>query len=257
MDDRDILLPPLPEQHRIVAILDAAFDHIATVKANCEANLLNARAIFESHLQAVFTQRGDGWIEKPLGEVCSFSSGGTPAKNNSSYWIGEIPWVSGRDMKSTQLSDSLLHISRSAVNDSATRMAPVGTLLILVRGMGLAHGAQIAELMTPCAFNQDIKGIHPQAGLNSRYLLFVLRERINGSSNVLSSAAHGTLKIDSDKLKSVMVPVHSLEHQQKIVATIDSLVAETQHLESLYQRKLQALDDLKKSLLHQAFSGAL
>ena len=61
-----IPFPPLPEQHRIVAILDAAFDHIATARANCEANLLNARAIFESHLQAVFTQRGDGWVEKTL-----------------------------------------------------------------------------------------------------------------------------------------------------------------------------------------------
>ncbi|RFC31117.1 MAG: type I restriction enzyme, S subunit [Candidatus Nitrotoga sp. MKT] len=250
-------VPPLAEQQRIVGILDEAFDGIAAAKANAEKNLQNVRSLFESHLQSVFTQRGEGWREKRLDEVCTFSSGGTPSKSNSGYWSGEIPWISGRDMKSTQLFDSLLHISRSAVDESSTRMAPAGTLLILVRGMGLAHGAQIAELMVPCAFNQDIRAIHPEPGLIPRYLLFALRDRINSSNNVLSSAAHGTLKIDSDELKRVMIPVSSRGHQQRVVATIDSLSEETQRLESIYQRKLAALDNLKKSLLHQAFSGEL
>ncbi|TKB60843.1 MAG: restriction endonuclease subunit S [Nitrospira sp.] len=252
-----IPVPSLSEQQRIVGLLDDAFEGIATAKANAEKNLHNARALFESHLQSVFTQRGDGWVKKRLDEVCTFSSGGTPFKSNSSYWSGEIPWVSGRDMKSTRLSDSLLHISRSAVDESSTRMAPAGALLILVRGMGLAHGAQIAELMVPCAFNQDIRGIHPEPDLIPRYLLFALRDRINSSDTVLSNAAHGTLKIDSDELQSVMIPVPPHEHQQRIVTTIDSLTEETQRLESLCQQKLAALDALKKSLLHQAFAGAL
>jgi type I restriction enzyme, S subunit len=252
-----IPLPPLPEQQRIVGILDEAFEGIATAKANAEKNLQNARTLFESHLQSVFTQRGKGWVEKRLDEVCTFSSGGTPSKNNSSYWRGEIPWVSGRDMKSTRLSDSLLHISRSAVKESSTRMAPAGALLILVRGMGLAHGAQIAELMVPCAFNQDIRGIHPEPDLTPRYLLFALRDRINSSDTVLSNAAHGTLKIDSDELQSVMIPVPPNEQQQRIVTTIDSLAEETQRLESIYQQKLAALENLKKSLLHHAFIGEL
>ena len=64
----EIPLPPLPEQRRIVGILDEAFDGIATAKANAEKNLQNARALFESHLQAVFTQRGEGWVEKRLGD---------------------------------------------------------------------------------------------------------------------------------------------------------------------------------------------
>ncbi len=252
-----IPVPPFPEQQRIVGILDEAFEGLACAKANAEKNLHNARALFENHLQSVFTQRGKGWVEKRLDQVCSFSSGGTPSKSKRSYWSGEIPWVSGRDMKSTQLSDSLLHISRSAVDESSTRMAPAGTLLILVRGMGLAHGAQIAELMIPCAFNQDIRAIHPEPDLIPRYLLFALRDRINSSDNVLSNAAHGTLKIDSDELKSVMIPVPSRGHQQRVVTTIDSLSEETQRLESIYQHKLAALDELKKSLLHRAFNGEL
>ena len=257
LKELEIKYPDRVEQHRIVALLDAAFNGIAKARANAEKNLQNARALFESHLQSVFTERGEGWSEKRLGEVCSFSSGGTPSKANNSYWSGTIPWISGRDMKSERLSDAALHISQVAVDESSTRMAPAGALLILVRGMGLAHGPQIGELMTPCAFNQDIRAIHPERGIMSRFLLFALRTRIKNSKNVLSNAAHGTLKIDMDALKNVAIPVPSLEVQYRITQKIDALSSETQRLESLYQQKFVALDALKKSLLHQAFSGAL
>jgi len=253
----EIELAPLPEQQRIVAILDEAVEGIATAKANAEKNLQNARAIFESHLKFVFGRRGKGWVEKRLDELCTFCSGGTPSKQNASYWMGKIPWISGRDMKSTRLSDSFLHISKAAVEESATRMAPPGTLLILVRGMGLAHGAQIGELMVPSAFNQDIRGIHPTPELLPRYLLFALRDGINSSDTVLSNAAHGTLKIDSNELQKVRIPFPPREQQLRLVASIDSLAEHTERLASVYERKLVALDALKMSLLHQAFAGQL
>ena len=129
--------------------------------------------------------------------------------------------------------------------------------MILVRGMGLAHGAQIAELTVPCAFNQDIRGIHAKPGLLPRYLLFALRDGINSSDTVLNNAAHGTLKIDSNELQKVVIPFPPLEQQRRIVTLIDALSEETQRLARLYSRKLAALEALKKSLLHQAFSGTL
>jgi len=255
--DLTIQIPPISEQQRLVSTLNEAFDSIATARANAEKNLQNARAIYESHLQSVFKERAEGGVEKRLDEISTFSSGGTPSKANEGYWNGDIPWVSGRDMKSTRLSDSFLHISRSAVEDSSTRLAPAGTLLVLVRGMGLAHGAQITELMVPCAFNQDIKGIHVDPSVTPRYLLFALRNRINSSDSVLSNAAHGTLKINSGELSKLTVPVPALEEQHRVVNTINLLAEETQRLESIYQQKLAALDELKQSLLHQAFSGNL
>jgi type I restriction enzyme S subunit len=254
---KQIPIPVLSEQKRIVAILDEVFEGIATAGANAERNLQNAQAIFESYLKFVFGRRGKGWTEKRLDEVCTFSSGGTPSKQNASYWTGKIPWISGRDMKSTRLSDSYLHISKAAVEESATRMAPSGALLILVRGMGLAHGAQIGELMVPSAFNQDIRGIHPIPELLPRYLLFALRDGVNSSDTVLSNAAHGTLKIDSYELQKVIIPFPAREQQQRIVVSIDSLAEGTERLTSIYERKLAALDALKKSLLHHAFAGEL
>nr|WP_272884290.1 restriction endonuclease subunit S [Stutzerimonas stutzeri] len=252
-----VCVPSRSEQIRLITLLDEAFASIAKARANAEKKLQNAREIFESYLQSVFATRGEGWLEKRLDEISTFSSGGTPSKTNVGYWNGDIPWVSGRDMKSTRLSDSFLHISRSAVDESATRLVPAGTLLVLVRGMGLVHGAQIAELMVPCAFNQDIKGIHVDPSVIPRYLLFALGNRINSSDSVLSNAAHGTLKIDSAELRKLTVPVPDIEDQQKAVSTIDLLAEETQRLESIYQKKLAALDELKQSLLHQAFRGKL
>ena len=94
-------------------------------------------------------------------------------------------------------------------------------------------------------------------GIVPRFLLFALRTRINHSEGVLSNAAHGTLKIDMNELRDVSVPVPSPEEQQQIAMKIDALSVETQRLEAIYQQKLAALDELKKSLLHEAFSGRL
>lgn len=255
--NQEIAVPPLPEQKRIVAKLDEAFEGIAKAKENTERNVANARAIFESELNAIFTKKGEGWEEKRLEEICSFSSGGTPSKKNQTYWEGDIPWVSGRDMKSTRLSNATLHVSQRAVDESATRIAPVGSLLTLVRGMGLAHGAQVAEVIAPCAFNQDIKAIHPKAGVVSRYLLFALKIRINTKDTILSSAAHGTLRLDTEGLKNILVPLPKQEKQEEIISKVDGLSNETKLLESIYQRKLSELDALKQSLLHRAFTGQL
>jgi len=253
----EIPLPPIPEQKRIVALLDTVFADLEQTRAKTEQNLKNARELFDSYLQQVFSQKGEGWEDKRLDEICTFSSGGTPSKKNEDYWDGDIPWVSGRDMKKTQLSDSFLHISQCAVDEGAARIAPIGTLLTLVRGMGLAHGAQVTELMVPSAFNQDIKGIHINPNIVSRFLVYVLRQKIDSSADIISSAAHGTLKINMDALKSVVVPVPPKEQQQNIVDRLNAFIEDVNCLELIYQKKLNSIDELKKSILQKAFSGEL
>lgn len=252
-----IPLPPLPEQKRIVALLDTVFADLEQTRAKTEQNLKNARELFDSYLQQVFSQKGEEWKAERLENICTFSSGGTPSKKNDNYWNGDIPWVSGRDMKSTQLSDTFLHISECAVEEGSARLAPKGTLLTLVRGMGLAHGAQVAELMVPSAFNQDIKGLHLNSNIVPRYLVFVLRQKINSSADIISSAAHGTLKINMDALKNVVVPVPPTVQQEHIVDRLNTFIECVDSLESIYQKKLLAIDELKKSILQKAFNGEL
>jgi len=123
--------------------------------------------------------------------------------------------------------------------------------------MGLAHGAQVAELMVPCAFNQDIKGIHPKPNIVSRYLAITLRYHINISENIISSAAHGTLKINMDDLNNVIIPVPPTVQQKHLVDKFGVFIKEINYLETVYLKKLDALDELKKSILQKAFSGEL
>ncbi|MEA2117645.1 restriction endonuclease subunit S, partial [Halovibrio sp. HP20-50] len=195
--------------------------------------------------------------KKRLSDICQFRSGGTPSKKKAEYWDGNIPWVSGRDMKTAYMYDSQLHISESAISESVTRLAPAGALLVLVRGMGLAHGAQVTELMVPCAFNQDIKAILPEPNVVSSYLLFSLKHKINASENTLSAAAHGTLKINSEELKNLLIPLPPLGVQKEIVSKFIDISESTKRLVAVSKLKISALLELKQSLLLKAFSGEL
>jgi restriction endonuclease S subunit len=199
------------------------------------------------------------WQVTTIGDSCRLSSGGTPSRGNKNYWVGDIPWVSAKDLKSERISGALLHISAKAVRESATNIAPVGSLLMLVRGMGLANGIQIGEVCSPVAFNQDIRAIHPPKALLPRFLLLAIKNSLmdGGGSRVMSAAAHGTLKIDTDALKKVQFPLPPIAEQRLIVKSIDESFALVATLKEQTQRKLAALDELKKSLLHQAFTGRL
>tara|TARA_R110000851_G_scaffold221354_2_gene374120 strand:+ start:257 stop:1447 length:1191 start_codon:yes stop_codon:yes gene_type:complete len=252
-----IPVPSASEQKRIVAILDEAFDGIDAAIANTEKNLANARELFESYLNGILDKCDQEHPKKRLSDICQFRSGGTPSKKKAEYWDGNIPWVSGRDMKTAYMYDSQLHISESAISESVTRLAPAGALLVLVRGMGLAHGAQVTELMVPCAFNQDIKAILPEPNVVSSYLFFSLKHKINASENTLSAAAHGTLKINSEELKNLLIPLPPLGVQKEIVSKFIDISESTKRLVAVSKLKISALLELKQSLLQKAFSGEL
>lgn len=241
--------PPLPEQHRIVAILDAAFDHIATARANCEANLLNARAIFESHLQAVFTQRGE---LKALGEIAEIQSGGTPTVSQKSYWGGHIPWYSSGELNSTYTSDPERHVTDAGIDNSNAKLFPKGSLLI---GMYDTAALKMSILDRDGAFNQAIAAIKPNPEIDVEYILHAINA--NKPNLLLERRGVRQKNLSLGKIKEIEIPFVKLDLQHEILVQVRKVMTETQRLESLYQRKLQALDDLKKSLLHQAFSGLL
>ena len=249
-----IPFPHLPEQQRIVAILDEAFDGIAVARANAEQNLQNARALFESHLQCVFTQRGEGWVEKTIGEICILRSGTTlpPALEKP---VGEIPYLKVADMNisanSNGITCSSRYVNKSDVN--ASNLLPVGTTIFPKRGGAILTNKKRLTTRLICA-DLNIMGVTPKSRLLPELLFYYflrldLREINNGSS---------IPQINNYSIEPLLISFpESIKEQQTIVAKLDTLREETQRLESLYQRKLAALDELKKSLLHQAFSGVL
>ena len=222
-------LPPLEVQKEIVAEIEGY-----------QKVINGARAVLD-HYRPHIPIHPD-WPMVELGNVVSYSSGGTPSKTVESYWIGDIPWVSAKDMKSDVLSDASTHVSETAVKESATQIAPVGSLLILVRGMGLANGVPICELAKPCAFNQDVKAMKPHASVNSTFLRVMLKQEEPQFRKILETAAHGTLKINTVDLSAISFPLPPLATQQAIVAEIEAeqaLVAANRELITRFEQKIQ------------------
>jgi type I restriction enzyme S subunit len=187
-----------------------------------------------------------GWSWSTIGECCELTSGGTPSKHVPRFWKGELPFVSARDLKSDRIETAALHIDRDAIDESSAKIAPVGSLLMLVRGMGLANGIQIGEVTSPVAFNQDIRAIHPPKTILPRFLLLALRSGfLNGDGErILSSAAHGTLKIDTDALRSMAIPLPPLAEQRRIVGILDEAFAGIATAKANAEKNLRNARDL-------------
>ncbi|MBK7675881.1 MAG: restriction endonuclease subunit S [Candidatus Accumulibacter sp.] len=236
------------------AILDAAFDGIATAKANAEKNLQSARALFESHLQSVFTERGEGWVEASIEDVCTLKSG-TSVSVSLEKSEGEIPYVKVSDMtyagNETEIVASSRYLDMADIGKNA--VFPTGTTIFPKRGGAILTNKKRLTALPICA-DLNIMGVIPSSNLLPRLLYFYFLNvdmRLIGSGSSIPQINN----YDIAPLK-ISFP-ESQGDQENIVEQLESLAEETQRLETIYQQKLTALDDLKKSLLHRAFSGQL
>jgi len=249
-------IPSLQEQKRIGAVLDEAFAAIAKAKENAEKNLDNAHKLYESHIQNIFTQSLTGWKPTTLGETCDFHGGGTPSKAISRYWQGKIPWVSPKDMKFEVVSDSIDHISREAIEGSATSLIPKGSVLMVVRSGILARIVPLALTGCELTINQDIKAICPKSIIKSRFLYFLLESKMHELLSLVSRGAT-VHRLITDQIRSLSFYLPPQGEQDQIIKGIETMRKGTQRLEFINQQKLSDLEELKKSILQKAFSGEL
>lgn len=249
-------VPPLPEQQRIVAILDGAFDAIAKARANAEKNLQNARELFESYLGATFSMGGNGWVESTIGELIRFIDyrGHTPEKTESGMRL-----ITAKNVKMGYLQETPMEfVSPDIYNKWMTRGIPKRGDVLFTTEAPLANIAQL-DTDEKVVFAQRIIIMQPDANkLDSTFLKYLLlsspvQQRIH------EKGTGATVKgIKAKLLKTVIISFpKNLQQQCEIVSKLDALSSETQRLEAIYLQKLAALDELKQSLLHQAFSGEL
>src|SRR5689334_15990386 len=133
----------------------------------------------------------EDWELELLGNVGRWFSGGTPSMANDLYWNGDIPWVSAKDMKVSRLYDSLLHITEKAIGNG-TRLAPPGAVLMVVRGMILAHTLPVAIAARALTFNQDMKALTTRPGVESEFILRWLQVNAQLVLDLASESTHGT-----------------------------------------------------------------
>lgn len=254
--DFEIPVPPLPEQRRIVAILDEAFAAIATAKANTEQNLANARAVFESHLNAVFTQPSESWVTSTIGEYIRFIDyrGKTPVKTDSGLRL-----ITAKNVKMGFVQEEPMEFVSSKSYDAwMTRGIPKRGDVLFTTEAPLANVAQL-DTDDKVVFAQRIIILQPdRSKIDPVFLKYLLlsqpvqrRIRAKGTGATVQG-----IKASLLRLIEISFP-KSTAAQRTIAEQLDALVAETNRLESLAHQKLAALAALKASLLHHAFTGQL
>lgn len=231
--------PSLSEQQRIVTILDQAFEGIATATANAEKNLANARELFKSELQAVFENGGDDWVQKTLNQI---------AENLDNK---RVPIT-----KNVRSSGEYPYYGASGIVDYVDNFIFDGDLLLVSE-----DGANLLARTYPIAFsisgktwvNNHAHVLRFEEVATQKFIEFYLNSI--SLDDFVSGMAQP--KLNQKMLNSIPVPFPSLPEQKAIVAKFEELSSETKKLEIIYQQKLVVLDELKKSILNQAFSGEL
>ncbi|ECI4150105.1 restriction endonuclease subunit S [Salmonella enterica] len=182
------------------------------------------------------------WVR--FGEIGEIKGGGTPSKNNSAFWEGDIPWVSPKDMKVDYISKSELSISQDAVQNSSVTLISEESLLFVVRGMILAHTFPVAIAKKEVTINQDMKAIstdlyHPD------FLIKMMKACSIRVLSLVDRSSHGTCKLVSDKLFSLVLPLPPLKEQLRISSEVDSFINNCENLK-------QIIKETKQTQLHLA-----
>lgn len=255
-------VPPLAEQQRIVGMLDEAFAGLAIAQANAEKNLQNARALFESHLQSVFTQRGKGWVEDRLQSLATkIGSGATPRGGEESYKTEGVSLIRSLNVHDMGFRYQKLAFLDDVQADGLSNVVvQKRDVLLNITGASVARCCLAPEDVLPARVNQHVSIIRPIADkLSPEFLHYLLISRPY-KTLLLQTGEGGSTRqaITKAQIQELKIAYpKTLAEQQEVVAKLDALATRTQRLARLYEQKQAALTALKKSLLHRAFTGEL
>lgn len=191
----------------------------------------------------------ESWQATQIGDVATFSSGGTPSKQTAEYWGGGEPWISGKDLKSHYLSRSIDTLTEKGF--ATAKKAPQGASLILVRGMTLLKDFPVGYASREVAFNQDIKALVPKKNVDGLFLSFLLVAQKNRIRQLVSTAGHGTGRLDTSLVQGYPINLPPLPEQKKIaqiLSTWDQAITATERL-------LENSQQRKKGLMQQLLTG--
>lgn len=220
-------LPPLEEQKRLAELLWAADE--AVEKWNI--TYADMEYLLQTTRNDIFQKFSQTESHVPLKNIGHWVSGATPSRARKDFWNGSFPWVSPKDMKYDTISDSQEKITDAALT-KRTPILPKDSILIVVRGMILAHTFPVARTLRDVTINQDMKGIIP-----SKYFLcdFIFHWFKNNDRNFLKlteESTHGTKRISTDILFSMNIPKPPLEEQKKAVILLNRIMNEISAIKS-------------------------
>ncbi len=251
----------LPEQQSIVAILDEAFAAIAKAKTNAEQNLKNAKELFESYLQSVFENKGEGWEEKMLGEIADVI-GGYSFKSGDFKKEGKYQVIRMGNVRPGIIRENESPVFIESLDDKVLKKALILANDVIITQTGTKnkrdYGFTVIIEKENYLLNQRISAIRFSKNYMPKFFLYFSwtnHFKDQYFSNETGTVGQGNVGIGA--ITNAIVPFLPLKDQQIIVQKLDALSAETKQLETIYQQKINDLDELKKSILQKAFAGEL
>jgi type I restriction enzyme S subunit len=255
LSELQIPFPPKEEQQRIVAKLDEAFEAIEKTKANAEQNLKNTKELFDSYLHSIFENKGKDWEEKTLGEI-SKEFGRGKSKHRPRNWDklygGDYPFIQTGDIRNCNHVITEYTQTYSDIGLAQSKLWPAGTICITIA----ANIAETGVLTFDACFPDSVIGLVVNDKFADRdyveYLLQSFKSRLQALGK---GSAQDNINLKT--FENRLFPFPKVSEQQSIVQKLDALSSETKKLEANYQKKLEDLEELKKSILQKAFSGQL
>lgn len=198
------------------------------------------------------------WGLVPLKYLCSFSGGGTPSKDNLSYWTdGDIPWVSPKDMKTFWIKETQDYITEKAIKESSTNMVEPNSLLMVVRSGILQRTIPIAINKVPVTMNQDMKALK----FGNRVLVEYIADLIHGNTSELllewSKEGATVESIEHEYLANSIVPVPPIEEQQAITTLVAKKMDVYRELTCKAESQILLLQERRTALISAAVTGKI
>jgi len=255
VESSGIPTPPLKEQERIVAILDEAFEGIATAKANAQKSLEASGDLFNRRFMSLVSKRGPRWLDLALGEICEIERGSSPRPIKNFFTIKDdgVNWIKIGDATD---GEKYIYSTKQKITPEGakqSRFVKEGDFLLT---NSMSFGKSYV-MKTTGYIHDGWFVLRLRKSINQDYLYYLLSSKfVRSQFNALASGAI-VLNINSDLVKRAMLPIPPFDEQQRIVEQMNVMLSETDRLKAVYQTKLNALASLKQSLLHQAFTGKL
>jgi type I restriction enzyme, S subunit len=251
----NIPVPSLAEQQRIVAILDEAFAAIDQAKENVQRNLQNAKELFQSELNSIFTKKGEGWEEKTLAGIALIFGRGKSKhrpRNDKKLFDGDYPFIQTGDVRNSNKYITTYTQTYNEIGLAQSKLWPKGTICITIA----ANIAETGILTFKSCFPDSIIGLVVDSDkADVDYTYFALNYLKVALQKLGKGSAQDNINLGT--FENQTFPFPKIEQQKFIVNQLNTLLSESTKLEALYQQKLDKLEELKKSILQKAFTGEL
>lgn len=232
------------------AIKTATMQQLLTGKTRLPQFATHPDGTPKGYKQSELGEIPEDWESTSIGENTSWLSGGTPSRSNESFWSGSIPWISGSTLKSFEISESDQHLTSEAVA-AGSKMAPIGSVLLLVRGSALHNEIRSGMVVSPVSFNQDVKALVPGQKLESRFLAFYFMAMESNLLKLVSSAGNSAGVLDTELVKNFPIVLPSILEQEAIANTIADMDKEN----SLLTQRLTKTRQLKQGMMQELLTG--